>query len=470
MQADKVQTLQSYKIIEYLDSELLELILDNLYSGIILCNKECKILYINQVYASLLGINNREDAIGKPITFYFPKSRLGKVISNGTIELGQSCSLKRYIPHVVNRIPIKKNNEIYGAILQSVFKDFDSLQDLFRKIKSLNFYRKSLKRALSPIYTFESIIGKSPAISHTIDNAKKYAIRGHPILILGPTGTGKELFAHSIHDYSPRNDGPFVCVNCASFPKDLLESELFGYEPGAFTGASQKGKMGKIELANQGSLFLDEIGDLSLNAQAKLLRVIETKQFDKIGGIEPIPSDFRLIAATNKDLRQLIAKGEFREDLFYRLNVMTLFTPSLAERREDIQLLVRYFLKEMGREESTVTCDALEAIENYPWPGNIRELKNAIEQALSVSENDKIKLENLPPQITNYQSEKQPCKDTENAPRILNASLNHNIHHFEKEVLKYALKKTRYNMTQASKMLEISRSTLYEKCHRYDLI
>src|SRR6056297_2254680 len=234
MQPDNAQTMQPNEIIEYLDADLLELILDNLYSGIILCNKDCHIVYMNQVYASLLGIN-REDAIGRSITHYFPKSRLGKVISSGVIELGQSCSLKSYIPHVVNRIPIKKNDEIYGALLQTVFKDFDSLQDLFRKIKNLNFYRNSLKSALSPTYTFESIIGKSPAISQTINNAKKYAMRDQPILILGPTGTGKELFAHSIHDYSPRNEGPFVCVNCASFPKDLLESELFGYEPGAFT-------------------------------------------------------------------------------------------------------------------------------------------------------------------------------------------------------------------------------------------
>ncbi len=212
--------------------------------------------------------------------------------------------------------------------------------------------------------------------------ANKFAKTDSPVLIMGATGTGKELFAHAIHSASGRSSGPFVCVNCASVPKDLLESELFGYETGAFTGAKSGGKPGRIELADGGILFLDEIGELPLNAQAKLLRVTENKVLDRIGGTRSSRVDFRLVAATNRDLQAMINSGEFRDDLYYRLNTMIVEIPRLSQRPEDIPILAKHFLRVAERIDINLSSRALTALETYDWPGNVRELKSVIRSCL----------------------------------------------------------------------------------------
>ena len=229
--------------------------------------------------------------------------------------------------------------------------------------------------------------------------AAKYARTEAPVLITGPTGTGKEMFAHAVHSASPRASGPFVCVNCAAIPRELLESELFGYESGAFTGANRKGKVGQIQLAHLGTLFLDEIGELSPKAQVKLLRVLETKVLERLGGVKPVSVDFRLVAATNRDLKEMMRRGEFRDDLYYRLSTMAVETPPLSQRSEDIKLLVRHFLTAMDHPELPVSPPAMEALLTYGWPGNVRELKNVIERAVSLSEGREIGLEQLPREV-----------------------------------------------------------------------
>ncbi len=443
----------------------LRFVLDNVYSGIIVCNEQRQIVFINKVYAELLRIDPQE-AVGQDIKDYFPDSRLSRVLATGIPELGQRCSLKTEALLLVNRIPLKQNGKIVGAILQTVLRDYKDFTDLVRKLNILERKVKrqemALERIFSPKYTFDSIIGEGKTIKAVKLLAQKYARADSPILILGPTGTGKELFAHALHAASNRNLGPLVCLNCAAVPKDLLESELFGYEEGAFTGAKKGGKPGLIELADGGTLYLDEISELSLAAQAKLLRILEDKVLTKVGGIKSSQIDFRLVAATNRDLQEMIQRGEFRPDLFYRLNTMILNIPPLARRPEDIPLMIKHFLKAAGRPGCRLNQETQEALTHYQWPGNIRELKNIIERALSLCEKNELKLEHLPVEILETGLQR-------NMYDIPDNSLLQKVANFEKIILLNAVKASKGNMSKAAKFLGISRSALYEKFHKYNL-
>ena len=453
----------SEKLLKF--GDFLQFVLDNVYSGIIVIDRHCHIIFMNKVYAELLKTDPKE-AVGKHINEYFPHSRLSGVMSTGIPELGQRCSLKTDAVLVVNRLPLKEDDKVVGAILQTVFRDYKDFSDLVRKLnlleRKVRHQEMALETIFSPKYTFDSIIGESKTIKGVKLLAQKYAHSDSPILILGPTGTGKELFAHAMHAASNRNIGPFVCLNCAAVPKDLLESELFGYEEGAFTGAKIGGKPGLIELANGGTLYLDEIGELSLAAQAKLLRIIEDKVIIKVGGIKSSEIDFRLIAATNRDLQGMIQRGEFRQDLFYRLNTMILNIPPLAKRPEDIPLLIKHFLQVAGRPACRVGEETLAALAHYDWPGNIRELKNIIERALSLCEKDELKLEHLPAELLESGFTINLCANPDNF-------LGQKMANFEKTLLLNALQATQGNMSKTAKLLGISRSTLYEKFQKHDL-
>lgn len=446
--------------------DFLRLVLDNVYSGIIVCDEHCHIIFMNKVYGELLKTDPKE-AVGKHIKEYFPSSRLSQVMATGIPELGQRCALKIDTVLLVNRLPLKHNGKVVGIILQTVFRDYKDFTDLVKKLNLLERKVRQQEIALgtifAPKYTFNSIIGESKAIKEVKLLAQKFAMTDSPILILGPTGTGKELFAHAVHGASNRNLGPFVCLNCAAVPKDLLESELFGYEEGAFTGAKKGGKPGLIELANGGTLYLDEIGELPLNAQAKLLRVIENKGLIKLGGVKSCEVDFRLIAATNRDLQEMIRRGGFRQDLFYRLNTMILTIPPLSKRPEDIPILISHFLNTAGRPECRISNEALAALANSEWPGNIRELKNVIDRALSLTERDDIHLEHLPLEVL------EPSFKSNNLSGILDSSLAQKIANFEKTLLINAVKTTKGNMSKTAQLLGISRSALYEKFHKYNL-
>ena len=446
-------------------ADLFELILNNVYSGIIFCDADARIVFMNQVYADLLGVDRRQ-VIGEHITKYFKYSRLPEVLSSGQAELGQRCSLKTEAELLVNRIPIMREDRIEGVILQTIFKDYAAFRDLASRLKMLSsevdYYKTGLSSVLSNQYTFKSIIGKSPAIEELKRIGARYADTSSPVLILGPTGAGKELFAHSIHAASRRSKGPFVCLNCGAIPRDLLESELFGYESGAFTGASKKGKPGKIELAHKGTLVLDEIGDLPMESQAAFLRVLENRTVERVGGVKGVGVDFRLVACTNRDLEELMEKGRFRPDLFYRLNTMTLKIPPLSEHPDDIPLLVNYFLYSLGREEIRFTPQAMDIMTQYPWPGNVRELRGLVEQLVSLSEEPVIGLEQLPPAIRNFE-----CFDDDLAGD--GESLSSAMAEFEKRTILRALELLKGNMSLAAKKLGISRSTLYEKCKKHSI-
>ena len=282
------------------------------------------------------------------------------------------------------------------------------------------------------------------------------------VLLLGESGTGKEVFAQSIHNYGKRKEGPFIAVNCAAMPRELIQSELFGYCDGAFTGAKKGGRPGKFELANGGTLLLDEIGEMSLDLQVNLLRVLQEKNVVRIGGESPIPIQVRVIAATNKNLRKAVEEGTFREDLYYRLNVMTLLVPPLRERGEDIDILVAKILTKMsvklGKEVLKIDPEVRKIFRQYDWPGNIRELENVLECSINMMDGDILTVEYLPTYLTN-------CKETKMNDQGDIISLSQ----LECSAIEDAMKKCEGNITQVAKALGIGRNTLYSKLNKYQI-
>jgi two-component system response regulator AtoC len=313
----------------------------------------------------------------------------------------------------------------------------------------------SLRQRLEDRHHFENIIAKSHKMQQVIEVIKTVAKSNASVLIIGDTGTGKELVARAVHSQSHRRDKPFVAVSCAALPESLLESELFGHERGAFTGAVAQRK-GRFELAHRGTLFLDEIGEISANMQVHLLRVLEEKDITRVGGAEPIKVDTRLVSATNKDLKMAVKEGRFREDLYYRLNVVTIELPPLRERREDIPLLAQHFLAKFAvenqKEVSTFSPEAMDFIMNYHWPGNVRELENAIERAVILAKDNVITLAELPQEHL--------------AP--LPSSLR-DLREVEREHILGVLAQTGGNYSEAARILGVTRMTLYNKAKAFGM-
>lgn len=320
-----------------------------------------------------------------------------------------------------------------------------------------------LRREIQQRYSFGNIIGKSPQMQKVFQLIKQVANTNSNVIIYGKSGTGKELVARAIHYNSPRKDKPFIAVNCSAIPESLLESELFGHEKGAFTGAISSRK-GLFEEANGGTIFLDEIGDMSLAMQAKLLRVLEEKEIRAVGSDKPKKVDVRVIAATHKDLEKAVKEGTFREDLFYRLNVIPIYLPELRERVEDIPLLVEYFLKKYNEEAGRnvrISREALACMMKYSWPGNVRELENLIERLVVLSTGDEIRVEDLPDHI-------RVCK-AENLVAELTMGEKITLEELEKRYILKVLRETGWHKSNAAKILGIDRRTLYRKIEEYKL-
>ena len=315
----------------------------------------------------------------------------------------------------------------------------------------------SLRQRLEDHYRFENIIAKSSKMQRVIEVIKVVAKSNATVLITGESGTGKELVARAIHSQSHRQGKPFVAVSCAALPESLLESELFGHEKGSFTGAYAQ-KKGKFEFANRGTLFLDEVGEMSANIQVHLLRVLEEKEFTRVGGNEPIKVDVRVISATNKDLKRAIATGEFREDLYYRLNVVTIELPPLRERKEDVPLLAQHFLNKFAlenqKEITGFSPEATEFLLGYDWPGNVRELENAIERAVILAKDSLITVADLP---------------QENISLARSAPTGKSLKELEKDHLLNILNETGGNYSETARILGITRMTLYNKAREYGL-
>ena len=448
----------------------LEMVFDNAYLGFILCDASGNILFLNRMYEELFEVK-RKDAIGKHILEIIPNSRIPIVVKTGVPEIGWKYVWKDQTL-IVNRYPLRKRGKVIGVMAHIIFKDLSELKEMAETLDILHSqvksYEKEIHDAHLARYTFNDIIGMSERIEEVRQRAMAYAKSSLPVLILGESGTGKELLAHAIHLASPRANRIFLKVNCAAIPTELLESELFGYEAGAFTGASQKGKIGKFELAHNGTIFLDEIGDMPISMQAKLLRVIEDKEVERVGGIKPKLVDFRLITATNKNLESLVKNGLFRPDLYFRLQCSTLLIPPLRERNGDILELINYYLAALGKNnlKLMVSDEAMALLMKYPWPGNVRELRNVIYSAFQLlNGGDLITSKQLPKYLLDYCS----YRLTKNQSKGGKFSLREALESCECEVIKEALKKSDYNKAQAARILGISRGILYEKMKKHIL-
>ncbi len=441
-------------------------IFELLYDGIVMVDEAGMIEMISENYCDLLHIN-MDEVIGKHIADVIENTRMHIVVKTGQAEIGSVQKINDR-ETVVMRIPIRKNGKVVGAIGKVMFTDIHELKTLAGRLNvtetKLDFYKKELKRVQGSKYSFDQIIGNQKEMKEVKELALKVAKSRSTVLIRGESGTGKEWFAHAIHEASPRSEEPFVRLNCAAIPPDLIEAELFGYEEGAFTGAKKGGKPGKIELADGGTLFLDEIGDMPLSMQVKLLRVLQEKEIERVGGTQINQVDIRVIAATNRPLEDMVKKGEFREDLYYRLNVFHIVIPPLRDRGSDIITTAQFILgsmnNELGTSISSLHADVENLFRRYHWPGNVREMQNVIERSIHLADDSTISLEHLPPYLT---------ENVEDLSEFTYYSLEREIDKAEMRAIKRALKASGGNRLKAAHLLGIHRASLYRKLEKYQL-
>jgi PAS domain S-box-containing protein len=444
---------------------VLETILDNAYEGIVVVDKDGYIRKFNSAYEKFLGVS-REEVIGKHVTDAIENTRMHEIVRSGEPEIGYIQHLKGH-EIIASRIPIKDNGEIIGGVGKILFQDIEELKSLAQRLEvlenRLNYYKSEVKRLQQAKYSFDNIITHNNKMEYLKKTAEKAADGNSTVLVQGESGTGKELFAHAIHKASHRKYGAFVRVNCAAIPRQLLESELFGYEAGAFTGARKEGKPGKFELANGGTIFLDEIASMPIEMQAKLLRVIQERELERVGGTETVELDVRIIAATNKDLGEQVKTDEFREDLYYRLNVIRLQIPPLRERLDDIPLLANSILEELKEElnldKKEFVPETINSLKDYDWPGNVRELHNFIERAVNLASGQKIYPSHLPPIISESSS-----KSVNSVSKLKDI-----VAMAEKKAIIEAIGKTKGNRTEAAELLGIHRTSLYQKIKKYGI-
>lgn len=383
--------------------EKYQLILESVQDGICVFDHEGTINYVNAAYSRMSG-QTIEELMGNNIEKLSPKGDRMKVLKTGKSILGSIRKKDNGITVVANINPIIVDGLILGAI--SVIKDITEFQDLSDKLNQISakaeYLQEELYRTKKLGPAFDRIVGVSGKMFDSMAIASKASNSNYTVLVRGESGTGKELIAEAIHYSSDRENEPFIRVNCSAIPANLLESELFGYEKGAFTGA-QRTKLGRFELANKGTLFLDEVGEMDKSMQVKLLRAVQKKEFQRVGGEKTIKVNVRIVAATNQNLEKLVETGEFREDLYYRLNVIPIWLPPLRERKEDIPILSDFFAKkvcaELSREDVRIHKDAMNALMTYNWPGNVRELENIMERTIILLDGNVICKEDLPQYI-----------------------------------------------------------------------
>ena len=438
-------------------------LINSLHDGVLIADHEGYIKYVNTSYVQLTGVNGK-DVLNKKVDTVRRGARLPEVLQTGKALLGIRRKVND-VEYIADINPIIFNGRVVGAI--SIIRDITEVVALSSKLKDYSHRVLALRNKVREIhrahYHFEDIVSSSKEMEKIKEMAKRAAGGEVPVFILGESGSGKELFAHAIHNTGPRRDSPFVPINCAAFSPQLLSSELFGYEEGAFTGALKGGKLGLFEIANGGTLFLDEIGDMEYELQSRLLRVLEAGSFMRIGGTRPIRVDVRIISATNRNIERLIHDMKFREDLFYRLNVITLKIPPLRMRPEDITPLVRYYLAKRNIRQNkgyTIPDKTLKMLHQYHYPGNVRELFNIIEFATCASEADEILPHDLP---IFSKVGPQPA-----AQRTLMDSTRSS----EKEAIAGALKNNGTSVAgkrNAARQLGISLATLYNRLRQYDI-
>ena len=448
--------------------DLLESALDASADGLIFIDRDGIITYVNRSFEQIHRVK-AANVIGHHVTEVVENTRLDVVARTGLPEESefQVENSQRYI---VSRIPVFRNGQMIGVLGKIVFANLDKVRDLARKVERLEgqikYYQTRPQHSPETNYAAEDIVAVAPKSAAAKATAVRVAPTESTVLLLGESGVGKEVYAHTIHALSLRARGPFVRVNCSAIVESLFESELFGYSEGAFTGAKKGGNQGKFELANYGTIFLDEIADMPLAAQAKLLRVLQDQEIEKLGGGRQTKVDVRIIAATNQNLEKLVDQGRFRKDLFFRINVIPITVPPIRDRREDIPGLVGMFWEQLTKKHGIyykiLRDDAQELMQNYAWPGNVREMHNIIERALLVIREDTITAEHLRMLILGGAA-------SENDPGLESCNLGEMVAAVERRSIATALARSNNNRAMAAKLLGISRPLLYKKLHIYGI-
>ncbi|WMJ78709.1 MULTISPECIES: sigma-54 interaction domain-containing protein [unclassified Sedimentibacter] len=450
-------------------------------SGIVsVTDKEGCYIYVNKKWQEDTGISEKE-AIGKYNHDLIEGSRALSAIKSGKV-LTADFFIRRIdgksLPGIMTYVPIHdKKNDIIGCYISSSFSCIEKALEFSERLEAVTeeyeFLKKEMRKRSGVKYSIDDIIGQSDAVKRLKENIYLAGASDSTVLIEGETGTGKELVAHSIHSCSLRNIFSFVKVNCSAIPATLMESEFFGYEEGTFTGAKKGGKRGKFEMAHLGSIFLDEINQMDLTIQPKLLRVLQEKEIERIGSSESTPIDTRVISASNVSLSEMVKHSNFRDDLFYRLNIINIVIPPLRKRREDIPDLADSIIyklnKKLDRPIEGISSRALTYLKQRDWPGNVRELQNIIERAMNVSMGRSITLDDIK-KIETVNIHKWDNKsDSSEILRSSDASLADKKQSIEKDAIINALKSCDYNRTKAAKDLGISRTLLYQKIKKYNI-
>ena len=451
--SSKLKEYESHEALELLAKEL-EVVVDSLDTSLIAIDAMGKVLRVNRKLQKLIG----KKSVGH-IKDLFDQAHLQQILLMKEGSKNHYYTFPNGLRGVYDVALIKVNQSIKGFIIT-----IKSIEEVMNTVNDM---------MLDTVTTgFDFIIGRSESLLSAKNLAKKVAASASTVLILGESGTGKELFARAIHHSSLRNKMPFVAINCAAIPDHLLESELFGYEEGAFTGAKKGGKPGKFQLANRGTLFLDEIGDMPLHLQAKLLRALQEKRIDQLGGNNPIDVDVRVIAATHANLEEKVLEGSFRQDLYYRLNVIPINVPPLRERKDDLLLTAKYLVEKwcgkLDKEVPMMSQSFIEAMNRHDWPGNVRELENAIEYAVNVCDEDVLEIRHLPRRVSVGYAVLTPSE-----PHDLQHPIEvRTIAKLEEEAIRAALERFGRSgeaLEEVAKVLGISRATLYRKIKTYQL-
>lgn len=459
--------------VSFSDLEVVKTIFQTLPIPMIIIDKHENIIFLNDAYTSYLHVKE-ENFVGRHVREFISNSRLPMVMHTKKPLFGVYHKYvdanSRDLEAVCNLIPVVENGEAVACFGIVVFQNMYDLFSLTLQNKQLQHdleqYKNELQSLKGAKYNIDNILGESVPIKDMKSMIYKLSESPSTVLITGESGSGKELVAHSIHQNSQRSGRPLICVNCAAIPENLLESELFGYTGGSFTGAKRSGSMGKFEAANHGTLFLDEIGELPLFVQAKLLRVLQEKEVTRVGGNASIPIDVRVIAATNRNLEEMVRNGEFREDLYYRLNILNVHVPPLRDRKEDIPLLIDHFMSKLSHNQGSskkLSRAAEKVFLNYDWPGNIRELSNIIERVYYMSDSDTIELHDIPSQII------QSHVNVSAQKSAASGSLDDMLSCLERDIVLSTLEKTNHNVTQTAAQLQIPRSRLYRILKRQHL-
>ncbi|WP_312199711.1 sigma-54 interaction domain-containing protein [Anaerospora hongkongensis] len=461
---------------------LLESVLKHLDEGILVVDKNAVVTFYNEPATNIAGIT-QEKAIGKNILEIFPEltpesSTFYRVLQNKQPIIDYVQTYQNYqgakVSTLTSTIPLMEQGEIVGAL--EIYRDLTQVKELSEKVLNLQselFKKKHDEKAYkgnSVTYTFEDIIGQSRAIKDVKQRARKIADSDSPVLVYGETGTGKELLVQAIHNGGKRKSQPFIAQNCAALPNTLLDSILFGTTSGSFTGA--KDKPGLFELAHGGTLFLDEVNSMDMELQGKLLRVLQDGVIRRVGGTSTVVVDVRIIASTNEHPLKMVEQKLLRKDLYYRLNVIPLNIPALKERKEDIALLTRHFIAmysgKVGRQVADISSEALQILQAYHWPGNIRELQYAIESIMNFTESNTIDVADIPQHISSslYTAARTADEFVEN-PRL--TSLEAKLNDYEKQIIKQAIRQANGNGAKAARLLSMPRQTLHNKMRKYNI-